>query len=92
MLRDFGVDPGPAGYQQNVMAFQCLADFKRPEQMTDSQHVLAVKNDFHQKTPLDRKNPPVSEIPKIARDDCQHFVRGGLNRDSERIPRSLLRG
>jgi hypothetical protein len=60
--------------------------------MTDPQHVLAVKNDFHQKTPLDRQKPPASEIPKIARDDCQHFVRGGLNRDSERIPRSLLQG
>jgi hypothetical protein len=92
MAGDFGVDPGTPGYQQNVMVLQCLAYFKRPEQMADPQYVLAVKNNFHQKTPLDPKNAPFPEIPKIAGGYCQHFVKiGFITSDHVREPRHYWR-
>jgi hypothetical protein len=47
MLRDRHVQGHASGYQNDFMAFKCLAYLKASKIMTHAQDVLAVINDFH---------------------------------------------
>ena len=47
MFRNVRCDTRPTAYQQDLMALEGITNFKGPEQMTDPQNMLTVKDDFH---------------------------------------------